>query len=87
MNISPLGIAIKTNQVFRPGTKIMICIDKDEDLLLARGDVRWARQVPPLLVKYSRCGMGIKFVDLNKRFQQFIQPMYANDDLPFDNGL
>jgi hypothetical protein len=75
IDLSTYGIAIKTNQVFPPGTALLICVDIDGRLLLARGRVRWARQVPPQLINYSRCGMGIEFTSISERFKAFIQEL------------
>jgi hypothetical protein len=74
-DLSPLGLAIKTNKVFPPGTELLLALEVDDKFLLARGVVRWARQVPPLLINYVRCGMGIEFVATSKRFKRFLVKM------------
>ncbi len=73
MDLSVTGIAVKTNQVFPPGTEVLIRLDTDNTILTARGTVRWARQVPSLLMAYTRCGMGIEFTALSLRFQKYLQ--------------
>ncbi len=80
-DISPDGIGIKTNRVYRPGTEVLICIELDGDTLLARGEVRWARQVPQLLVNHTRCGMEIKLTSFNKRYLDFLKKWYDKADL------
>jgi Tfp pilus assembly protein PilZ len=74
-DVSSEGIAIKTNQVFPPGTEILVCLDMDGETLTARGCVRWARQVPPLLTAYTRCGMGLEFLAMSPRFRQFLDAL------------
>lgn len=46
-DISTSGIAIKTNQVYPPGTELLLGLEINERILLARGRVKWAKQVPP----------------------------------------
>ena len=70
-----MGLAIKTNKVFPPGTELLLALEVDDKILLARGIVRWARQVPPLLINYVRCGMGIEFIAISKRFKRFLVKM------------
>jgi len=77
IDLSRTGIAIKTNQVFPPGTEILIRVDLDDSILTARGTVRWARQVPPLLIHYTRCGMGIEFITMSRRFQEYLDTLEA----------
>ena len=72
-DLSENGIAIKTNQVFPPGSELLIRIDTDDKILTARGMVRWARQVPPLMAAYARCGMGIEFTALSGGFDEYLQ--------------
>jgi Tfp pilus assembly protein PilZ len=71
-DLSPEGLAIKTNQVYPPGTEILIRLDTDDTILTARGTVRWAKQVPPLLIQHARCGMGVQFTALSQRFRQYL---------------
>ncbi len=85
-DISPGGIGIKTNRPLPPGTEILTCIDMDGELLLARGEVKWARRVQPSLVNYTECGMEIKFNSFNKRFMKFLKTWYDKADLPLDNA-
>jgi hypothetical protein len=44
-----------------------------KSILLARGRVRWARQVPALLMAHTHCGMGIEFMATSRRFKQYLQ--------------
>lgn len=71
-DISTSGIAIKTNQVYPPGTELLLGLEINERILLARGRVKWAKQVPPLLINYVHCGMGIEFIATSKRLRRFL---------------
>ncbi len=81
-DISPSGVAIKTNRPLPPGTELLMSIDLDGELLLSRGEVKWARKVPPALINYTDCGMEIKFNSFNKRFLKFLETWYEKTDLP-----
>lgn len=80
-DISPKGIGIKTNRVYPPGTEVLICIELDGEILLARGEVKWARQAPPSLANYAQCGMEIKVTSFNKKFLEFLETWYDKADL------
>lgn len=67
-----MGISIRTNQVFAPGTQVTIGLDPDGSILTARGTVRWAKRVPSSLVRHTRCGMGIQFTSLSRKFREFL---------------
>ena len=77
MDLSATGIAIKTNKVYPPGTEVLVRLDMDGMILTARGTVRWARQVPPLLIAYTRCGMGLEFTALSDHFAKYLQTQHG----------
>lgn len=83
MDLSRLGIGIKTNHVFPPGTEIVLRLEFNDHILTARGVVRWARRVPPLLINYTRCGMGIEFKMLSDLFQEYLNRWEEGDVDPF----
>ncbi len=60
------GVNIKTNRVFKPGTKLFMEIEIDGRVLNAEGVVVWAKQVPQALSRIIRNGMGIKFTELDR---------------------
>jgi hypothetical protein len=74
-DLSSQGIAIKTNQVFQPGAQLVVRLDTGNAILVARGRVRWARQVPALLMAHTHCGMGIEFTAISRRFQQYLRSL------------
>lgn len=60
-DISPEGMFIKTASVYRPGTLLQIQITvKGAESVLLEGQVRWAKRVPPQLVRKIKAGMGVK---------------------------
>ena len=60
-DISDTGLYLKTNRVFKPGSRIYMTIEIHKELFECEGEVRWAKRVPPGLERIARCGMGIKF--------------------------
>ncbi len=61
-DISTGGIYVITGQPERPGTKLLLEINlPDEQQVIAYGRVRWAKKVPPNLIRLAnKAGMGIK---------------------------
>lgn len=64
-NASPAGIHIITGQPERVGTLLQLCIYlPDEQEILVQGKVRWAKKIPPNLIRLSKsAGMGVKFTN------------------------
>ncbi len=62
-NASTEGIHIITGQPERVGTLLHLCIYlPDDQEVLIQGRVRWAKKIPPNLVRLSKtAGMGVKF--------------------------
>ena len=73
-DISSTGVRIKTNVVFKPGStiKIEIVDEARHQILIVEGLVRWARKVPPAMVRTERCGMGIAFLKIDANMHQFL---------------
>jgi len=61
-DISVGGVHVITGQPERPGTKLLLEINlPDEQQVIAYGRVRWAKKVPPNLIRLAnKAGMGIK---------------------------
>jgi Tfp pilus assembly protein PilZ len=70
-NVSAVGIQIKTNSVYRPGTEIQIEIRVPERCFALRGRVVWAKKVPSQLAHVLDCGMGVAFVDPTPEWREF----------------
>lgn len=75
MDISPDGLSIKTNQIFPPGTPLMLMLLVDGRSLTAVGEVRWAKKVPPELIRFVHCGMGVRFTITSERLRNYIQSL------------
>jgi hypothetical protein len=82
MNISPTGLAIRTSQVFPPGTRLFIRLEANESMPTGCGTVRWAKQVPPLLINYTHCGMGIEFTELSPSLKEFLERLEQKESRP-----
>ncbi len=71
VDISATGLRIKTNHVFRPGTKLKMTI-KDKDVNMhAEGLVTWARKVPLQMMNVTRCGMGVTFLRIDANLANY----------------
>ncbi len=59
-DISSGGIFIQTISVLRPGTKLQVQLTtNDGRQVLFKGQVRWAKKVPPQLLRKLKAGMGV----------------------------
>ena len=63
-DLSAGGLYIITGQPERPGTKLLIAINlPDEQEVILSGRVRWAKKVPPNLIRLAnKAGMGVEFI-------------------------
>jgi len=60
-DISPAGMFIKSASVYRPGTLLRVQLTiKDAGTVLLECQVRWAKRVPPQLLRKVKAGMGVK---------------------------
>ena len=66
-NASSEGLYIITGQPERVGSLLQLEISlPDGQTVLAEGQVRWAKKVPPNLIRLSRAaGMGVKFTRIS----------------------
>lgn len=62
-NASVAGAWIITGQPERVGTLLRLCIFlPDGEEILVRGQVQWAKKIPPNLIRLSKnAGMGLRF--------------------------
>ncbi len=59
-DISPGGIFIQAAAVLKPGTRLQIQLKTSSgEIILLNGQVRWAKKVPPQLLRKIKAGMGI----------------------------
>ena len=72
-DISDRGVFIITGQPERPGTLIVIdMLLPDETRVLVYGRVRWAKKVPPRLVRVAnKGGMGVVLQRFEKGEQEY----------------
>ncbi len=66
LDLSDTGVCIKTNNIFRPGTKLYLSIEVDGRAYGAEGVVMWAKKAPPGLVRHVKNGMGVKFTKVDE---------------------
>lgn len=61
-DISEQGLFVITGRPERPGTKLLLEITlPDETQVIVRGQVRWAKKVPPNLIRVAnKGGMGVR---------------------------
>ena len=75
-DVSPTGLFLVSGKVFKPGTRIRLELDdRSGQLAMAVGVVRWAKKVPPNLMRYSRGGMGIEFTWISPELQKIIDKL------------
>lgn len=72
-DISDGGLCVKTNKVYKPGTRLYLVIDARKRNYEAEGVVMWAKKVPVRLVQVLKNGMGIKFTHVSKELVELYQ--------------
>lgn len=65
-DFSDTGVCIKTNKVYRPGTKLYMVIEAGDKRFEAEGVVVWAKKAPPHLMNITKSGMGIRFTEVDR---------------------
>ncbi|MCW8859679.1 MAG: pilus assembly protein PilZ [Deltaproteobacteria bacterium] len=70
---SAVGLYIITGQPERPGSKLLIELSlPDEQQVIAFGRVRWAKKVPPNLIRVAnKAGMGVQLTKFEAGEQIF----------------
>jgi len=76
-NVSIGGLNIRTNNVFPPGTTLLVEITFPERSFSLWGRVRWAKQVPAAMAHVLDCGMGIAFVQPPEDWREFFERWQA----------
>lgn len=74
-NASAEGAWIVTGQPEPVGTLLRICIYlPDGEEILMQGRVKWAKKIPPNLVRLSKnAGMGVEFTRFDSGFARFTE--------------
>jgi len=70
-SISPGGVYINTNDVFKVGTRLVLRIEFAERAVCVQGEVTWAIRVPEDLKDKMVCGMGVVFIDPDPQWPKF----------------
>ena len=70
---SEKGLFIITGQPERPGTKVLLEISlPDGQEVIAFGKVRWAKKVPPNLIRVAnKAGMGVQIIRFDAGQQDY----------------
>ena len=67
VDLSDTGVCIRTNKVFKPGTKLHLNFELDEKTAYrAAGIVQWAKVAPGGLARIVKTGMGIRFTQMER---------------------
>jgi Tfp pilus assembly protein PilZ len=72
-SISPGGLHIHTNEVFKVGTRLVMRVEFPEKTVCLQGEVTWAIRVPDQLQETMVCGMGISFIDPSPEWQALFE--------------
>ncbi|NIM61212.1 MAG: hypothetical protein GTO30_06010 [Acidobacteria bacterium] len=62
-NISEGGMCVRTNDVYKTGTRILIALELPGGEVHLRGEVMWAIRVPEHQRETMEHGMGVQFLD------------------------
>ena len=65
-DFSDTGVYLKTNRVFKPGTKLLMSIEVSGISYDCEGIVSWSKKVPRGMERLVKNGMGIRFSALPK---------------------
>jgi len=79
-DITDTGLFITTSTPEKPGTRIMLEIETPTgDTIKCQGQVRWARKIPPNLLRVAtKGGMGVKlgnFANGKETYQQLVEQL------------
>ena len=65
------GAFIRTNDVFKPGTTVVVELVFPERTVTLQGRVAWAKEVPTRLARVLECGMGVNFLETPSEWIDF----------------
>ena len=72
-NLSLTGINLGTNNVFAPGTTLLVELEFPERTFSLWSRVMWAKKVPPALAHLLPCGMGLCFLEAGDEWKEFFE--------------
>jgi len=73
-DLSPEGLFIKSQVVFKPGTPLLIEVKLSQSKVVSlKGVVKWAKSVPPALIRYTKkAGFGVHLEEIPELYVQFM---------------
>lgn len=71
VDLSDTGMFLKTVKVYKPGSRLFLEIDTEEETIEVEGVVAWAKRVPPNLLNVAKGGMGIKFIKIESKLIEY----------------
>jgi curved DNA-binding protein CbpA len=73
-DLSPEGMFIKSQVVFKPGTPLLIEVKLSQSKVVSlKGVVKWAKSVPPALIRYTKkAGFGVHLEEIPELYVQFL---------------
>ncbi len=76
-DISRGGLFIVTTKLLQPGTRIRLKVATESGPALGIGTVKWAKRVPPQLIRDMRGGMGVEFTWLSPELKALVESMFG----------
>lgn len=62
-NISETGICLRTNHVYKTGSRVLLRLELPDGDVHLKGEVMWAIRVPEHETATMEHGMGLQFID------------------------
>lgn len=75
-DFSDTGVCIKTDRVFRPGTKLYLAIEVNGKSCMAEGVVAWDRRATPENVQLVKVDMGVKFTHVEPALEAIYEKKF-----------
>lgn len=74
VDVSTTGLFVKTSTIFPPKTELILELTlPDQRIVSLRGEVTWAKRVPPQLARHvKKAGMGIELIEPSAAYREFV---------------
>ena len=69
-NVSEGGLCIRTNDVLKTGSRILLAIEMRGKEIHLTGEVMWAIRVPEHQTEFMEYGMGVQFLDAGPEWKR-----------------
>ena len=76
-NISEGGLCVKTNDVYKTGSLILLALELPGAEIHLRGEVMWAIRVPEHQTETMEHGMGVQFLDAGPEWRKAFEAWKA----------